>query len=97
MSIHEELDRVEEGLRALEGAALALRSRLGTDLDAVRLAEDVTRCREDLARLRLHVRPAAQAPAQEVIMVFDADYDAALWAGGDLDAEGLGVPGRRAP
>jgi hypothetical protein len=30
-------------------------------------------------------------------MVPDADYDAALWAGGDLDAEGLGVPGRRAP
>jgi hypothetical protein len=96
MSIHEELNRVEDGLRALEGAALAVRSRLGTDLDAVRLAEDITRCREDLARLRVHVRPP-QPPVQEVIIVPDADYDAALWADGDLDAEGLGVPGRRAP
>ena len=97
MSIHEELNRVEEGLRAVEGAALALRSRLGTDLDAVRLTEDITRCREDLARLRVHVRPPAQAPVQDVIIVPDADYDAALWTDGDLDAEGLGVPGRRAP
>lgn len=97
MSIQEDLNRVDEGLRALEDAALALRSRLATDLDAVRLAEDVTRCREDLARLRLQVRPPSQAAVQDVIVVPDGDYDAALWADGDLDAEGLGVPGRRAP
>ena len=97
MSIREELNQMEEGLRLVEKAALALRSRLAFHLDALRLADDITRCREDLHRLRAHVRAPSQAVTQEVIVVPDGDYDAALWADEEFDAEGLGVPGRRAP
>lgn len=96
MSLQDELDRADEGLRALERAADALRSRLGTDVDALRLADDVAHCREDLARLRLQVRVPQPVPG-EVIVVPDGDYDIALWRHEDVDAEGLGVPGRRAP
>jgi hypothetical protein len=97
MTIEHVLNRVEEGLRATEDAVRGLRSHLAADLDVLRLTDDLARCHQDLARLRAHLRLPTQATTDEVIVVPDGDYDAALWDDGDFDAEGLGVPGRRAP
>jgi hypothetical protein len=97
MTIHAQLGHAERSLQGLESAVLGLRSLLGSDLDVVRLAEDVARCREDVARLRVHAPAPAQVREDDVIVVPDDEYDTGLWQDGDVDAEGLGVPGRRAP
>lgn len=97
MTIREDLNRVEQGLHVLEHAASGLRSRLATDVDVERLSDDIARCRADLARLRAHVRLPREATDQDVIVIPEGEYDTALWQGEDIDAEGLGVPGRRAP
>jgi hypothetical protein len=97
MTIKDELTRAEQCLSALQNAAMGLRAHLGPDLDVVRLSDDIARCRDDVARLRTHVTVPHQLTADDFIVVPDHDYDAGLWAGGDVDAEGLGVPGRRAP
>jgi hypothetical protein len=97
MTIHEQLGHAERSLQGLERAVAGLRPMLGSDLDLVRLADDVARCREDVARLRRHAPAPAVPDEREVIVVPDGEYDSGLWQGADLDAEGLGVPGRRAP
>jgi len=97
MTIKDELTRAEHSLNVLRHAAVGLRSHLGADLDVMRLTDDIARCCEDVARLRTHVPTPHQPTMSDVIVVPDHDYDAGLWAGVDVDAEGLGVPGRRAP
>jgi hypothetical protein len=97
MTIHEQLGHAEHSLQRLEGAVVGLRSLLGPDLDVQRLADDVARCRDDLARLRRQAPAPQPAPERDVIVIPDDEYDSGLWQGGDVDAEGLGVPGRRAP
>jgi hypothetical protein len=97
MTIREELDQADQGLRVLQSAARGLRARLGTDLDVLRLIDDISRCGEDIARLRVQSRAPREASDEDVIVVPEGDYDTALWSGADVDAEGLGVPGRRAP
>jgi hypothetical protein len=97
MTIKDELTRAEHSLDVLRHAAAGLRSHLGADLDVTRLTDDIARCCEDVARLRTHVPLPHQPTPADVIVIPDHDYDADLWAGLDVDAEGLGVPGRRAP
>jgi hypothetical protein len=97
MTIHEHLVHAERSLQGLEGAVAGLRSLLGPDLDVVRLGDDVARCREDLARLRTQAPAPPPDAERDVIMVPDGEYDTGLWQGADVDAEGIGVPGRRAP
>jgi len=97
MTIKDELTRAEHSLNVLRHAAAGLRSHLGADLDVRRLTDDIARCSEDVARLRTHVPVPPQPTPADVIVIPDHDYDADLWAGLDVDAEGLGVPGRRAP
>jgi hypothetical protein len=98
MNIHDELDRAAGAVRTLESAVLGLRARLGTHIDVQRLADDVVRCAADLSRLGEDTVTGRSAPAcSEPIIVPDEAYDVALWADGDVDDEGLGVAGRRAP
>ncbi|MGH3385262.1 MAG: hypothetical protein ACRDO1_11830 [Nocardioidaceae bacterium] len=97
MTVHEQLARVENTLRDLEHAVLGLRSHLGTDVDVQRLVDDVERCSADLALLRAHARLPSQPRPHDLIVIPDGDYDSGLWDGADVDSEGLGVPGRRAP
>jgi hypothetical protein len=94
MTIHEELDRTRRAVQSLEKSLAGLRNQLGPHLDVLRLMDDVARCSTDLARLEEQVR----APRRhELLAIPDDDYDHALWGAGDVDHEGLGAPGRRAP
>ncbi|ADB31222.1 hypothetical protein Kfla_2140 [Kribbella flavida DSM 17836] len=94
MSIHDELDRTRRALQALEKSVAGLRQQLGPHLDVLRLMDDVARCSADLARLQEQVR----APHRhELVVIPDDDRDHGLWGAGDVDHEGLGAPGRRAP
>jgi len=94
MTIHDELDRTRNALQALEKALVGLRNQLGPHLDVLRLMDDVARCASDLRRLEEQVR----APHRhELVVIPDDDYDHGLWGAGDVDHEGLGAPGRRAP
>lgn len=97
MAIHEYLDRAHVAVRDLEGAVLGLRANLGSHIDVERLADDVLRCAADLSRLDTHAGPPRRSAHQPVIIIPEEEYDASLWADGDVDSEGLGVPGRRAP
>jgi hypothetical protein len=96
MTIHDDLVRAATAVRNLENAVLGLRSHLGSHLDVLRLADDVTRCSSDLARLEGQTSRRSEV-SHEVVVITDEEYDTSLWAEGDVDSEGLGVPGRRAP
>jgi len=92
MTISDELDRTRQTLLALEKSLVALRNRLGPHLDVLRLLDDLNRCTADLRRLEQQVR----APRRhELVVIPDEDYDPGFWA--DVEHEGLGAPGRRAP
>ena len=98
MSVEGELARAILAVRNLQNAVLVLRARLSSDIDVQRLADDAERCAADLSRLEQHTLSARVGlPRQEFIVVPDEEYDPSLWACGDVDGEGLGVPGRRAP
>ncbi|HET7328872.1 MAG TPA: hypothetical protein VFJ14_16495 [Nocardioidaceae bacterium] len=97
MSIHDDLYRAHAAVRDLQSAVLGLRAHLGTHIDVLRLADDVARCAADLGRLEEQTSPARRVPEHEFVVIPDGEYDESLWADGDVDAEGLGVPGRRAP
>ncbi|MDX6250645.1 MAG: hypothetical protein QOF10_4005 [Kribbellaceae bacterium] len=94
MTIHDELDRTRRAVQGLEKALAGLRNQLGPHLDVLRLMDDVARCSADLGRLEQQVR--APRP-RELLVIPDGDYDHGLWGAGDVDHEGLGAPGRRAP
>ncbi|WP_350277826.1 hypothetical protein [Kribbella sp. HUAS MG21] len=94
MTISDELARTRSALGALEKSLAALRNRLGPHLDVLRLQDDVDRCSTDLRRLEQQVR----APRHhDLVVIPDDDRDHALWGAGDVDHEGVGAPGRRAP
>jgi hypothetical protein len=94
MTISDELDRTRSALQALEKSLVALRNCLGPHLDVLRLLDDVDRCSTDLRRLEQQVR----APRRhELVVIPDDDRDHGLWGAGDVDHEGVGAPGRRAP
>jgi hypothetical protein len=94
MTIHDELDRTRKALQGLEKALAGLRNQLGPHLDVLRLMDDIARCGSDLRRLEEQVG----APHRHELMVIpDDDHDHGLWGAGDVDHEGLGAPGRRAP
>lgn len=97
MTLHEDLYRAQTAVRSLESAVLGLRSRLGSHVDVERLADDVVRCAADLGRLEDQIAPPRRAPNQDMVVIPDGEYDHSLWADGDVDAEGIGAPGRRAP
>lgn len=97
MTIHDDLSRAHASVRAMESAVLGLRARLGAHVDVERLADDVLRCAADLSRLDEQTATSPRTSHQALIVIPDEEYDASLWADGDVDAEGLGVPGRRAP
>jgi hypothetical protein len=94
MSIHDELDRTRRAVQALETSLAGLRNRLGDHLDVLRLIDDVGRCSADLRRLEQQVGVRIR---EELVVIPDDDYDHSLWGAGDVDHEGLGAPGRRAP
>jgi len=94
MTIHDELDRTRQAVLALEKALVALKNRLGPHLDVLRLLDDLDRCSADLRRLEEQVGVPAR---QELVAIPDGDYDHGLWGAGDVDHEGVGAPGRRAP
>lgn len=94
MTIHEELARTRQAVVALEKSLVGLRNQLGPHLDVLRLLDDLDRCSSDLRRLEEQVgvpRP------QELVVIPDDDIDHGLWGAGDVDHEGVGAPGRRAP
>ncbi len=101
MTIHDELDRTRRAVSALETSLTGLRNRLGEHLDVLRLIDDVARCSTDLGRLEQQVgqsgRTAQQFDVPGLVVIPDGDYDHSLWGAGDVDHEGLGAPGRRAP
>jgi hypothetical protein len=94
MTIHDELDRTRQAALALEKALMALRNQLGPHLDVLRLLDDLDRCTTDLRRLEEQVRAPRR---QEFVVIPDDDRDHGLWGAGDVDHEGVGAPGRRAP
>jgi hypothetical protein len=94
MTINDELDRTRRAVQALETSLAGLRNRLGEHLDVLRLIDDVTRCSADLRRLEEQVGVPSR---YELVVIPDDDYDHSLWGAGDVDHEGLGAPGRRAP
>jgi hypothetical protein len=94
MTISDELDQTRSALQALQKSLTALRNRVGPHLDVLRLQDDVDRCSTDLRRLEQQVR----APRRhELVVIPDDDRDHGLWGAGDVDHEGVGAPGRRAP
>lgn len=98
MTIHPDLDLTQKRLVDLERAVRRLEVCFGPHVDVQRLTDDVARFSADLARLRQHAPKASSAVAhRDMIVISDEPYDPNLWADGDVDAEGLGVPGRRAP
>ena len=97
MNIYDDLSRAESAVRKLENAVQGLRAHLGPHIDVLRLADDVTRCAIDLSRLEDQTSAQRRVSLQEVIVIPDGEYDTSLWADGDVDSEGLGAPGRRAP
>lgn len=97
MTIHEDLNRAQAAVRNLESAVLGLRAHLGPHIEVLRLADDVVRCAADLSRLEDQTSPPRQVAHQDIVIIPDGEYDSSLWADGDVDAEGIGVPGRSAP
>jgi len=98
MTIHDDLNRAESAVRELENAVLCLRAHLGPHVDVLRLADDAARCAIDLNRLADQTSSVPRrVPLQEVVVIPDEEYDMSLWAGVDVESEGLGAPGRRAP
>ena len=94
MTIHDELDQTRRAVLALEKSLAALRNQLGPHLDVLRLLDDLDRCSTDLRRLEQQVG----APRRhELVVIPDGDHDHGLWGAGDVDHEGVGAPGRRAP
>ncbi|MFG1626303.1 hypothetical protein [Kribbella sp. NPDC049227] len=94
MTIHDELANTRQAVLALEKTLMALRNRLGPHLDVLRLLDDLDRCSTDLRRLEQQVGAPRR---QELVVIPDGDYDHGLWGAGDVDHEGVGAPGRRAP
>jgi hypothetical protein len=94
MTIHDELGQTRRALQNLEKALAGLRNQLGPHLDVLRLIDDVSRCSTDLRRLEEQVGPPRR---YELVVIPDDDRDHGLWGAGDVDHEGLGAPGRRAP
>jgi hypothetical protein len=85
MTISDELDRTRAALLALEKSLVALRNRLGSHLDVLRLLDDLERCRADLHRLEQQVRAPRRT---DLVVIPDGDYDHDFWAG--VEHEGLG-------
>lgn len=96
MTIQDDLVQAECAVRKLENAVRGLRVRLGSHIDVLRLADDATRCAADLRRLENQTSAQRQVSPQEVFVITDEEYDVSLWAGGDVDSEGLGAPRLRA-
>jgi hypothetical protein len=94
MTIHDELANTRQAVLVLEKTLVALRNRLGPHLDVLRLLDDLDRCSTDLRRLEQQVGAPRR---QELVVIPDGDYDHGLWGAGDVDHEGVGAPGRRAP
>ena len=94
MTIHDELGQTRRALQNLEKALAGLRNQLGPHLDVLRLIDDVSRCSTDLRRLEEQVGPPRR---YELVVIPDDDGDHGLWGARDVDHEGLGAPGRRAP
>ncbi|MGW6277100.1 hypothetical protein [Kribbella sp. NPDC055071] len=94
MTIHDDLDRTRQAVLALEKSLMALRNQLGPHLDVLRLLDDLDRCSTDLRRLEQQVGPP---PRYELVVIPDDDTDHGLWGAGDVDHEGVGAPGRKAP
>lgn len=90
MNFYDDLNTAESAVRKLENAALALQARLGPHIDVLRLADDITRCAADLSRLRGLAPARRRVPLTEAIVIPDGDYDTSLWAGVEVDSEGLG-------
>ncbi|NIK61262.1 hypothetical protein [Kribbella shirazensis] len=97
MTISDELDRTRSALQALEKSLVALRNRVGPHLDVLRLLDDVDRCSTDLKRLEQQVRAPHHPGRHDLVVIPDDDRDHGLWGAGDVDHEGVGAPGRRAP
>ncbi|MFK4086621.1 hypothetical protein ACI2LF_21110 [Kribbella sp. NPDC020789] len=94
MTIHEELQRTRTALLTLEKSLVSLRNHLGAHIDVLRLLDDLERCTTDLRRLESQVRVPVPA---ELTVIPDDDSDHGLWGARDVDHEGVGAPGRRAP
>lgn len=97
MNVNDDLARARGAVGNLESAVRGLRAHLGAHIDLQRLADDVERCVGDLSRLEVQVAKPSPVPEEPFVVVPDEEYDTSLWADGDVDAEGLGVPGRQAP
>jgi hypothetical protein len=97
MTINDDLTRARGAVRSLESAVRGLRTQLGAHIDVQRLADDIERCASDLSRLEQQAGTFRQTPERPLVVIPDGEYDTSMWSEGDVDAEGLGVPGRRAP
>ncbi|WP_427896003.1 hypothetical protein ACQHIV_18910 [Kribbella sp. GL6] len=86
MTISDELERTRTALVALEKSLVALRNRLGSHLDVLRLLDDLERCAADLRRLEQQV--GVRRGPHELVVIPDDDYALDFWA--EAEQEGLG-------
>ncbi|MGZ0147606.1 hypothetical protein ACXJJ3_11090 [Kribbella sp. WER1] len=86
MTISDELDRTRAALVALEKSLVALRNRVGSHVDLLRLLDDLERCTVDLRRLEQQV--GGRRRSHELVAIPDDDYDRDFWA--EAEQEGLG-------
>ncbi|MFC0599738.1 hypothetical protein [Streptomyces palmae] len=97
MSLTDDLTTAQRCLDDLDRAVARLEQRVGSGPDIRRIRSGSGHLRESLALLR-ETTPGAMlpdTPQRELVVIPDTPYDASLWS--DVDDEGLGVRGRRAP
>ncbi|KUJ66442.1 hypothetical protein ACZ90_36895 [Streptomyces albus subsp. albus] len=97
MSLTHDLTAAQRCLDDLDRAVTRLEQQVGSGPDIRRIRSDSGHLRESLALLRETAPLAAPAekPHRELVIIPDTPYDASLWS--DVDDEGVGARGRRAP
>ncbi|GEB52076.1 MULTISPECIES: hypothetical protein [Streptomyces] len=95
MALHEELTAAQRCLDDLARSVDRLAQQVGAGLEIRRVRSDTEHLKESLALLRDAAPRQAPAPLVEMVPVPEQPYDQGLWT--DVDDEGLGASGRRAP
>jgi hypothetical protein len=94
MTASEDLAAAAAHIFALRDAVASLQAHVGETVDVTRLKDDVARLRADLTLVAraCGVADAPEGP-QDKVYIPEGDYDPSFWQ--DADDEGLGAIGRK--